>query len=146
MREVIKLKNKNIIIAAVIALIIGGGAGFFGGMQYQKSQTPQRQFGNGNRGNGMGRLGANGMAVRGQVISVDNNSITVKMPDGSTKIVILSSTTMIGKSTTGSVTDLTNGVNVTIFGNTNSDGSVTAQNVQVGGVMFGRPSASPVSK
>ena len=148
--------NKNIIIVGIVALIIGGVGGFFGGMQYQKGQATAARaqfaggFGGGTgaaggrtRGAGAGANG--GMAVRGTIISADSSSITVKLPDGSTKIVILSSTTMIGKATTGSASDLTNGANVTIFGTTNSDGSVTAQNVQVGTAMMfgGRPSGSP---
>ena len=141
------MKNKNIIITGIIALLIGGGVGFFGGMKYQQSKTLGRATGMFQRGTGLRNM--NGMAVRGQIISADTNSITVKMPDGSTKIVILSSTTMIGKTTTGSATDLTTGVNVIVFGNTNSDGSVTAQNVQVGnGMLFGRPngpSGSPAA-
>lgn len=143
--------NKNIIIAGVgiIALLVGGGVGFLAGSQYQKGKTITRLGANGNFQirTGRGRFGgANGMAVRGQIISVDNNSITVKMSDGSTKIVILSSSTVIGKSTVGSVSDLANGANVTVFGTTNSDGSVTAQNVQIGNLMFGpRPSGSPAA-
>ncbi len=134
------MKNKNIIIAAVAALLIGAGLGFFGGMKYQQSKTPAGRSGMFQRGSA-GIRNSMGMAVRGQIISADTSSITVKLPDGSTKIVILSSTTMIGKTTTGNASDLTNGVNVIVFGNTNSDGSVTAQNVQVGnGMLFGRPS------
>ena len=140
------MKNK-LIVFSVISLIIGTGLGFFGGMKYQQSKTPVRATGMFQRATGSRNM--NGMAVRGQIISADTNSITVKMPDGSTKIVILSSTTMIGKTTTGSATDLTTGVNVIVFGNTNSDGSVTAQNVQVGnGMLFGRPngpSGSPAA-
>ncbi|SRR5258708_2681052 len=139
--------NKNIIIVGVVALLIGIGGGFFGGMKYQQSKTSQNTAANtGAFQRGGGRVrGANGMAIRGQILSSDNNSITVKMQDGSTKIIILSSSTMIGKSTTGAASDLTNGANVTVFGTTNSDGSITAQNVQVGnGMMFGvRPSGSP---
>ncbi len=134
------MKNK-LIVFSVISLIIGTGLGFFGGMKYQQSKTPVRATGMFQRATGSRNM--NGMAVRGQIISADTNSI------GSTKIVILSSTTMIGKTTTGSATDLTTGVNVIVFGNTNSDGSVTAQNVQVGnGMLFGRPngpSGSPAA-
>jgi len=155
---VTKLKNKNLIIVGVIALIIGGAAGFLAGSQYQKgkAQTRFAQFAGPAGAAGARRFanvnGANAMVVRGQIIKADNNSVTVKLTDGSTKIVILGSSTMIGKTTTGSTTDLTDGSTVTVFGNTNSDGSVTAQNIQIGnGVMFGgprgsgTPSASPSS-
>jgi hypothetical protein len=42
------MKN-NVAIFVIIALLIGGGAGFFGGMQYQKSQRAAGfgQFANG---------------------------------------------------------------------------------------------------
>ncbi len=146
----INTKNKNLLIAiiGVVALLVGGGVGFFGGMEYQQSKTTSQRSQSGNamfQGRmGMGR-GANGMAVRGQIISADNNSITVKMQDGSTKIVILGSSTQIGKSTTGQASDLVKDENVIVFGTTNSDGSVTAQNIQIGNMMFGpRPSGSPM--
>ena len=60
--------------------------------------------------------------------------------DGSSKIVNLTSQTTISKTTTGSATDLKSGETVTAIGTTNSDGSVTAQNVLVGngGMMFRR--------
>ena len=148
-KQSLSLRDKNIIIAAVIALLVGGAAGFFGGMKYQQSKSGNQTSQSPNR---MGRFGSagnrNNMAVRGQIIASDSNSITVKLMDGSTKIIVLSSSTMIGKTTTGSISDLTNGANVTVFGTTNSDGSVTAQNVQVGnGVFFGgpRPSGSPAA-
>ena len=152
--------NKNLILVGIIALIIGGAGGFFGGMQYQKGQATaaRAQFagafggGAGGTGTGTGRTrgagaaGAGGMAVRGTIISKDNNSITVKLPDNSTKIVIIGSSAMIAKSSEGTVDDVTNGSNVTVFGTTNSDGTVTAQLVQVGGTMFGgRPSGSPAA-
>lgn len=141
-------KNAKLIVPALITLLIGGGLGFFGGMKYQQSKTPSRTFqlgGNNPQGrNGMRFGNGNGQAVRGQIISSDDKSITIKMQDGSTKIVILGSSTMIGKSTTGSITDLTKDENVIVFGTSNSDGSVTAQNIQIGNVTFGlRGSGSP---
>lgn len=144
--------NNKIIIFSIVALLIGGGVGFFGGMQYQKNQLPTGNFRTG--GNAGARRfgnGANGSVIRGQVISKDNNSITIKLQDGSTKIVIVGSSAMIAKSTLGTADDIANGNNVTVFGTANSDGTVTAQNVQVGNLgMFGprgsgTPSATPAS-
>lgn len=120
--------NNNILVIGVVALVIGAGAGFFGGMQYQKMQTPAR--GQSTFNNTARRTG--GGAVRGQVLSVDNNTMTVKLPDGSSKIVILSGSTTINKATQATTADITTGAEVTVFGTTNSDGSVTAQNVQIG--------------
>ncbi len=130
--------NKTIIIAIVAALALGVG-GFFGGMQYQKSQTtirfaqnagvrPTGQSGQFYRRFG-GQTGEN--VVRGQVVSTDSNSITVKLPDGSSKIIIVGSSTTFMKSTSGSLSDLKTGDTIITFGTQNSDGSVTAQNVQI---------------
>ena len=130
----------------IIALVIGGAA-FFGGMQYQKTQTSglmQGQLrgpnGSGLQGGFQGR-GGNGQGmipVSGEIISQDDTSITVKMPDGSSKIVILSDDTNINKSSEGTQADLKTGETVTAFGTTNSDGSITAQNVSIGGNMMFR--------
>lgn len=139
------MKNP-MILTSIVALVVGGVA-FFGGMQYQKTQSispMQGQFrgpnGNGPQGGFPGRSG-NGqgmMPVSGEIISLDDTSITVKMQDGSSKIVILSDETNINKSSEGSQSDLQTGETVTAFGTTNSDGSLTAQNVSLGGNMMFR--------
>jgi len=142
--------NKTIIIAGVLVIIAGVG-GFFGGKYYQMGQTANRfvQFAGGQSGQGgfrrFGQGGANGMnVVRGQVMSTDSNSVTVKLPDGSTKILIVGSSTSFMKTASGALTDLKSGDTVMAFGTTNSDGSVTAQNVQINPPGRGpMPSAMP---
>lgn len=133
------MKAKNSVIITVILVILVGAAAFFGGMRYQKSQTRSQfasQFGGasggrfGNRQFGQ-RNGANGGAVVGQILSTDANSMTVKLQNGSSKIVLLSNSTSINKQATGSVSDLKTGDRVAVFGTANSDGSVTAQSVQL---------------
>jgi ribosomal protein S1 len=69
--------------------------------------------------------------VSGEIISQDDKSITVKLQDGSSRIVILSDQTEINKTSEGSKEDLKTGERITTFGTENSDGSVTAQNVQL---------------
>lgn len=141
------MKNQVIIITILVA-IIAGGAGFFGGMQYQKSQRPNFANGQFNGANGQtrqggqgfgGRVGQNGGAVLGEITSADDKSITVKLMDGSSKIVILSGSTSINKQANGTKDDFKTGTNVAVFGQANSDGSVTAQSIQLN-PMMGRPS------
>lgn len=134
------MKN-NVIVAVLVSLLAGGGLGFFGGMQYQKNQRAAA-FGNGNftgrAGNGQNGSGGrfrNGGGVTGDILSVDKNSITVKLPDGSSKIVLLTNSTNINKATQGSVSDLVAGIRVAAFGTANSDGSITASNVQLNPIM-----------
>lgn len=131
------MKNNQWIIT-IIAVIIVGVGGFFGGMQYQKSQRSSAFAGfAGGQGGQFRRFGgANGQAgntrpVTGQILNVDSNSITVKMPDGSSKIVLLSGTTPIMEATSASAQALTPGKNVMVLGNANSDGSITATNIQI---------------
>ena len=132
------MKN-NIATVAILALIVGGGAGFFGGMQYQKNQRPSfGQFSGARGGSGPARLrGRNGNGAAGTILNVDNNSITVKLVDGSSKIVLLTTTTAIDKAATAAASDLTVGERVSAFGTTNTDGSITATNVQINPVMRG---------
>lgn len=141
------MKNKNLVTILIVAVVVGA-AGFLGGMQYQKSQSPSIEAmmatGNGSGGQRMMiRNGQSGMTgnqgsrpVSGEIISSDDSSVTVKMEDGSTKIIILSDKTTINKSSTGSAEDLKTGEKITAFGSTNSDGSITAQMVSLGATMF----------
>lgn len=143
-------------ITSQMPVIIGVGvlclaAGFGGGMFYAKQSTPQQgQFGNfqGRGGNRQfGGSGAGGMRfgngntngfVRGTVLSQDASSITVKLQDGSSKIVLLSDSTSITKSEKGSASDIAANKEVLVIGKTNSDGSVTAQSVQLDPQIGGR--------
>lgn len=138
----------NKIIAGVVGVVIIAGATFYGGMVYGKSGVPTRG------GNGQFVAGANGVRVAGarggmnggftagEIISKDATSITIKMQDGSTKIVLIATSTQVMKSSTGSLSDLTTGTNVTISGNANSDGSITAQSVQIRPAQTARPKAN----
>ena len=134
--ENMKNKNTMILVAAVLVIVAAAG-GFFGGMMYQKNQTST-----------LGMMGANGFRqggsfagssgqstafrpVRGQVLNMDTNSLTVKLSDGSTKLVVLSSSTAFMQSTKAALTDLKTGDTVNVVGTANSDGSVTAQDVQI---------------
>lgn len=130
-------KNTGIIIAVVA--IVALAAGFFGGQWYSRSQL-RRNFAG--RSGGFNFVGANGQTggqnrfagggrVVGQILSIGNGTMTVKMPDGSSRIVILSDSTVYSKSAKASASDLKQGENVGVFGASNSDGSVTAQDIQI---------------
>jgi hypothetical protein len=151
------MKELKPLYVVIIALAVGAAA-FFGGMQYQKSKTPiiagfNNGSGNGRGGTGQGgngqfqRRGGNNQGIRpvlGDIIATDDKSITVKLQDGSTKIVILSESTAINKADQAQKSDLKTGEKVMVLGPTNSDGSVTAQNIQLNPQqrMFGNPNTS----
>jgi hypothetical protein len=139
------MKKNNLtitIIVAVVALTVG----CFAGMKYQQSKqssfggqfgnVPQGQnqkFGNGN-GTMMGNRGGF-KPVNGDIVNMDDKSITIKLQDGSSKIVLFSDKTTVNKESTGSASDLKVGEKVAAFGTENSDGSVTAQSIQLNPVL-----------
>lgn len=163
------MKN-NMILAIVVVAVVAAGAGFFGGMKYQQRKliTGFGRLANG-QGNGTMMFGRNGQQAGGQqggqgsrigtqgfrpvsgsILSTGDNSITVKLADGSTKIVLLSDSTQLNKADQASKQDLKVGATVAVFGQTNADGSVSAQNIQLNPQTMmlqsgtnGTPSASP---
>ena len=138
--------NKNQLVIPIVVAIVFGGGGFYGGMTYAKSASPARgQFAGGNfagRAGGAGgfRASQNG-GVFGTIISKDANSITVQLGgpnatstngnDTGSKIVLFDAKTQVGKFVTGSASDLSVGQGVMVAGTPNSDGSVTAQMIQI---------------
>lgn len=144
--------NKPIITIVAIAVVIGGGA-FYGGMQYAESKSPRRQFSRadfqnlfpGERQQRSQELGANVGGFRGgrmggqtgsgftagEIIAKDDKSMTIKLQDGGSKIVFLPESAEIAKWVSGTRSDLEIGKIVTVSGTNNSDGSVTAQSVQI---------------
>lgn len=144
--------NKTILSIVAVAIIVGGGA-FYGGMKYAEGRSPRGQFSRadlqnlspeerrerlqeldanagGFRG---GRTGgqAGGGFTSGEIISKDDKSVTVKLRDGGSKIIFLSDSTEITKSASGSIGDLEVGKNISVNGTANSDGSITAQSIQL---------------
>jgi hypothetical protein len=141
--------DSKLMSAALVCLVIGGAGGFYGGMQYQKNQAPVlgqgRGLGGARGGNFGGQPGGTGGQGRtafgggtmGEVLSKDDKSFTVKMRDGGSKVVFFASSTRVGAMTDGVIDDVKPGVNVMVMGAPNSDGSVTAQSVQI------RPAGAP---
>lgn len=142
------MNKKNIAIVALVVIAVAGGA-FYGGTAYSKGKTPpagnfpggqnvtaeQRrqlmQNGGGFGGGGMRGANAAGGFASGEIIRIDDKSITVKLQDGGSKIIFLSESTTVSKTTAGHKGDLVVGEQVMVNGTANSDGSVTAQTVQI---------------
>jgi hypothetical protein len=126
------MKTNIVVLITALTLAVGFAGGYFY-RNYRLSQT-RRSFGGQFQRNSTGAtLGARfgDRPVVGEIISQEDRSFTVKMADGSTKIIILSDSTTYTKTDAGSKDDLKVGSQVGIFGTENSDGSLTAQNVQL---------------
>ncbi len=139
---------KKIIPIIIVSIIVIGGGAFYGGMKYQQSKNPmsglsrqnfqnlseeQRQQLQANAGvtfqGGANR--ANGQSfLAGEVIAKDAQSLTLKIQDGGSRIVFLSSSTTVSKTVEGSLNDIEIGKQIMITGKQNSDGSYVAQTIQ----------------
>ncbi|MDO8621725.1 MAG: DUF5666 domain-containing protein [bacterium] len=143
--------QKPIVIIVTVVIV---GVAFYAGMRYERmnpAQSTERgdvqnfrnlspeereqrraQFGGAGGGAMGGRPGGRqGDAVVGEIIASNDTSITVKLRDGGTKTVLLADRTEIGKSVDGTRDDLVVGTMVLVNGSANSDGSVTAQSIQI---------------
>ncbi len=140
-------KNKKIVLIIVGIIVLVGV--FYAGMSYGKSSSSVAssvtgagiftgQFG-ANRG--VGRAAGGGL-INGKIISKDADSITIQImninPTSATtatqsgsKIVFLDTSTPITKTTFGTISDLITGKEVLVTGTTNTDGSVTANSIQI---------------
>ena len=134
------MDKKYVIIVGVVIILVGVGA-FYSGVIYNQNKSVsdgQQRFGQAAGANIGGQFGfrggqgrAGGGFISGDVISKDSQSLTIKMRDGSSKIVFFSDTTEVSKFVAGTSMDLAVGKTVTIMGKTNSDGSITATTIQL---------------
>ncbi len=127
------MKTNIIIIIAVIVVVAVGS--FFLGMLTSGGKGPRGNFGQ-NGFNSADRQTATGLqnragAINGDIISKDDASVTVKMRDGGSKIVLYSISTEISKFASGTIDDLVVGKTIIVSGQTNQDGSVTAKTIQL---------------
>lgn len=133
-------------------LVIAAVAAFYGGMrfdQYQAQNQKGAQFGQNGARNFQGGAGLRGQGGRGgagatvgEVIKKDANSITVQLPNNEgTKLILLPNSATVVKSVEASSTSIAIGKFVVVNGKANTDGSVTAQSVQLRDnlPMLGRP-------
>lgn len=123
----------------VLLITVGVGvAAFFGGMKYQESTFVSKRVGF--NGEGMRAVGMRSgtqqtrMGVRpinGEIVSIDEDSLTIKTQDGGSKIVLFSDKMTIHKAATAEKSDMKNGEKVMIIGTENADGSLSAQSIQL---------------
>jgi len=137
------MKNKKVIIGVVVCLVIAA-VSFKGGMMYGQSKNVSfssnrtGQFGQGsmnqngvNKNFGMRNGGGFGGVVSGEVLSKDATSMTVKLRDGGSKIVLMSPSVKVEKTVEGAASDVEVGKSIMVTGASNPDGSVSATSVQI---------------
>jgi hypothetical protein len=115
----------------IIAVIVAGGLGFYIGMHYSTGSTATSTSAYAGRLSGSRTATSGSSLVTGSIIAADSQGITVQLANGNSEIVFVATTTPIMKSVQGSMSDLSVGQNVVVTGTANSDGSITAQSVQL---------------
>ncbi len=121
-------------VKIIVILIVAAGL-FYGGFAYGQSVSGGTQsagVANATRTTRTGGTGtfAGGSATVGTVVSKDATSITIALKSGSV-VAFYSTSTPIMDTTTGTPDDITTGANITVLGIANSDGSVTANSIQI---------------
>lgn len=141
------MHNKKI-VAAIILILVAAGS-FFGGLAYARQSIAkggqnfanlspeQRQSRMGQFGQRQGRMGQG--FIGGEILAKDDKSVTVKLKDGGSKIIFFSDSTKVSKEDEAQLTDLAVGEQITTSGTPNSDGSITAQTIQI------RPATAPTN-
>ncbi len=128
--------KKNVIFAVVgVILFISG---FYSGTKFVDSKQPNfvdknimsGQFNTQNNALGS-KTNALGGGVNGEILLKDENTITLKLRDGNSKIIFYSEKTTISKMASSTSEGLMVGDQATISGSSNSDGSINADSIQV---------------
>lgn len=123
-----------LILGALILVAASFYVGHIYGTPLSENARPQGtgQFG-GNRGQGMNRNGGmRMMPTTGKVLHKDATSITVSLPDGGSRIIIIDAKTAVTHTSDASLADVTEGTDVNVFGTQNPDGSITASRIETG--------------
>jgi hypothetical protein len=135
------------VISAVLAAVLAGALGFYGGVTYQKSQTQSAFAGriggpNGNGAAGRGENGGDmasgprginrqgGSVATGTVLAQDAKTITVKTADGGSKTVFLSANTRYTQQQQLTAADLKVGDQVMAAGQS-ANGGIDARSITV---------------
>lgn len=134
--------EKKFIPAIIIALLLVSGGSFYAGTKYATGKNPtgngsglRGQFGQGSQNGGPRNtnriFGQGGAVANGEVIAVNDKSLTVKLRDGGSKIIFLSGSSQIFESTQASSSNIAVGKSVMVNGTANADGSLTAVSIQL---------------
>lgn len=150
--------SKEILVAVVVTAVVVGVLSFCAGYIVARGPKdtvmPPRFAADGFIGQGMTgdragvpgtrRAGAN-MAA-GEVASLDETSLTLKLTGGGTRIVLFGKDAVVSSCEAGTLADLKEGTQVSVTGEANPDGSLTARFIQAGENMFvraGQPAPRP---
>jgi len=121
----------------ILIILLVGVASFYGGKKYAESDSKgTTDFSAMRQGvsKGIGRTrmaSGSGAFLQGSIINADQESITLKLREGGSKIIFIGESTKITKSIDGTLSDLEAGNQILVAGEENPDGSYTADNIRL---------------
>ena len=149
-------KKVIMIVGSIVIILAAAGGAFYGGMLYERQQAANLRAaffsdrgggtggndGTGGGGDGGGNffgLGGGGNApggrgAVGQIKSIDGDTITLSTPQREVEVRI-TDTTQFQKVVAGERGDLAAGDTITVRGQADANGNVTADSIQVGGAV-----------
>ena len=146
------MNKKNILSPTVIVLLVmlivaavSSGIGYKLGNKMSLRGSKEAMMASGVRGEIQGEAkgqnqtkpnagqmqGTEKRHTEGDISSIDNNTVTVKMADGSSKIVLLLDKTVYSLSSALDKAELSVGQKVNVVGDVNTDGSVSASELRL---------------
>ena len=141
-----KKKSAARLVTPILVIVAVLGVGLVGGVLIGQNTAGSSQAGGMTRPDGasggapsgdFAGGGAGGGFTAGTVTSVDGDTVTLELDDGSTVTVTTTDDTTVTTTTDASVSDLAEGDSLTVMGEADDDGNVSATAISEGTAGFG---------
>ena len=119
-----------LIVAAVVALAVGGLAGFAIGFKVEQNRVKSDNKKTSTTTPAVAQ-GARRAQPAGEVTAVSPDSVTIKNAKGKNRVINVSASTVIDKTSTGGAADIQQGATVLVNGKAAPDGSFDASEIVV---------------
>lgn len=124
----------TVCVGALVLIIIAITVGYKIGksQQFNKKDFGTQMTRNGqNRSRGPGIMRSENGNVLGSILEQNNDSLTISIPQGGSRTILVTPKTTILKTTSGTKSDLVLKQNVMVTGVNNADGSITANTISI---------------
>jgi hypothetical protein len=119
-----------LIVAAIVALAVGGLAGFAIGFKVEQNRVKSKNKSSAAAPKAS-QAGARRAQPAGEVTAVSPTSVTIRNAKGKNRVINVSASTVIDKSTSGGATDILQGATILVQGKAAPDGSFDAAEIVV---------------
>jgi hypothetical protein len=119
-----------LIVAAIVALAVGGLAGFAVGFKVEQNRVKSKNK-SASTTTKAAQPGARRAQPAGEVITVTPTSVTIRNAKGKNRVINISPSTVIDKTAPGGATDIAQGASILVDGKAAPDGSFDAAEIIV---------------